>query len=127
MHKPWINLEATNSYTWREIRAIQLFLLAFSKMLKESSVTFYTDSQNAASIVLKGHTIPELQTLALSIYNVCRQYSIVYTQFASLGVKLHRQIFLVVLKKLMTGKPPLISFEFLTKYWTYTVRKVLQM
>jgi hypothetical protein len=38
---------------------------------KGSSVTCYTDSQNAASIILKGSKVHELQCLALTIFEFC--------------------------------------------------------
>jgi hypothetical protein len=76
MHIPWLRSEASKSSVWREIKAIELCLLAFIDILRGSLVTFYTDSQNAASIVLKGSRVPELQVLALSIYNTCRQNNV---------------------------------------------------
>jgi len=54
MFKRWLKSEAGKSSTWREIKAIELCLLSFKNVLKGSSVTCYTDGQNAASIVLKG-------------------------------------------------------------------------
>ena len=76
MHIPWLRSEASKSSTWREIKAIELCLLAFIDILRGSLVTFYTDSQNAASILLKGSRVPELQVLALSIFNTCRQNNV---------------------------------------------------
>jgi len=54
MFKTWLKLEAGKSSTQREIKAVELCLLSFKDVLKGSSVTCYTDSQNAASIILKG-------------------------------------------------------------------------
>jgi hypothetical protein len=48
-------------------------VLAFLEKLRGSTVTFYTDSQNAASIILKGSRVQELQVLALTIFNSCRK------------------------------------------------------
>jgi hypothetical protein len=45
--------------------------LSFKDVLKGSSVTFYTDSQNAACIILKGSKVHELKSLALSIFEFC--------------------------------------------------------
>ena len=54
MFKTWLKLGAGKSSTRREIKAVELCLLSFKDVLKRSSVTCYTDSQNAASIILKG-------------------------------------------------------------------------
>ena len=64
-------MEADKSSTWREIKAVELCLLSFKDVLKGSSVTCYTDSQNAASIILKGSKVHELQSLALTIFELC--------------------------------------------------------
>ena len=39
--------------------------------LKGSSVTCYTDSQNAASTILKGSKVHELQSLVLTVFEFC--------------------------------------------------------
>ena len=62
----WLKLEAGKSSTWREIKDVELCLLSFKDVLKRSSVPCYTDSQNAASIILKGSKVHELQSLALT-------------------------------------------------------------
>ena len=67
MHKHWASNEAMISSTWREVKAIQLSLDSFKHLLRNSSVTFVTDNQNAACIVKKESKIPELQALALWI------------------------------------------------------------
>lgn len=70
-HRQWSVTEATKSSTWREIKAIELTLYSFAKVLEHSSVTFFTDNQNAVSIIKKGSKLPHLQGLALSIFNTC--------------------------------------------------------
>ena len=57
MHKSWSEVEAVKSSTWRELKAIELSLLSFLHVLRNSTITFYTDNQNAAGIVLKGSQI----------------------------------------------------------------------
>ena len=76
MHTPWPLSDASKSSTWREIKAVELCLLAFIDILRGSLVTFYADSQNAASIVLKGSRVPELQVFVVSIFNTCRQNNV---------------------------------------------------
>ncbi|CAC5399205.1 unnamed protein product [Mytilus coruscus] len=56
---------------WREVKAIELSLDNFAKVLQHSAVTFFTDNQNAVSIIKKGSKLPHLQGLALSIFNTC--------------------------------------------------------
>ena len=70
MFKTCLKLEAGKSSTWREIKAVELCLLSFKDVLKGSSVTCYTDSQNVASIILKGSKIHELH-LALTVFEFC--------------------------------------------------------
>lgn len=61
-------------------------MLAFLEKLRGSTVTFYTDSQNAASIILKGSRVPELQVLALTIFNSCKKNKIdIYTVWIPRG------------------------------------------
>jgi hypothetical protein len=71
MHKHWVNIVATKSSTWRKVKAIELSIDNFKHLLRNSSVTFFTDNQHAACIIKKGSKIPELETLALSIYSIC--------------------------------------------------------
>ena len=71
MFEIWLKLEAGKSSTWREIKAVELCLLSFKDILKGRSVTCYTDSQNAASSILKGSKVQELQSLALIIFEFC--------------------------------------------------------
>ncbi|CAC5397189.1 unnamed protein product [Mytilus coruscus] len=76
MHKSWSDDEKLKSSTWREVKAIELSLLSFARLLKTCTVSFYTDNQNAVTIVHKGSKVPELQSLALSIYDCCRKNEI---------------------------------------------------
>ncbi|VDI40756.1 Hypothetical predicted protein [Mytilus galloprovincialis] len=76
MHKSWSDDEKLKSSTWREVKAIELSILSFARLLKHCTVSFYTDNQNAVTIVHKGSKVPELQSLALSIYDCCRKNDI---------------------------------------------------
>jgi hypothetical protein len=64
-------VEIGSSSTWREIKAVELCLLSFKDVLMGSSVTCYNNSQNVASIILKGSKVHELQSLALTIFEFC--------------------------------------------------------
>ena len=74
MSKTWLKLEAGKSSTRREIKTVELCLLSFKDVLKGSSVTCYTNSENAASIILKGSKVHELQSLALTVFECCAKY-----------------------------------------------------
>ena len=68
MYKTWLKLEAGKSSIQREIKAVELCLLSFKDVLKGRLVTCYTNSQNAANIILKGSKVHELQSLALTVF-----------------------------------------------------------
>lgn len=71
MHKHWLQNEVGKSSTWRELKAIELCITSFTKLLQNNSVSFYSDNQSAVSIVKKGSKKSELQVMALSIFNTC--------------------------------------------------------
>ena len=71
MHKSWSEVEAVKSLTWRELKTIELSVLSFLHVLRNSMITCYTDNQKAAGIVLKGSQIYVLQMIAFSIFNTC--------------------------------------------------------
>ncbi|CAG2249866.1 unnamed protein product [Mytilus edulis] len=71
MHKQWLKHEAIKSSTWRELKAIELSIDSFKHLLSNSLVSFFTEPQNAVGIIQKGSKVPELQTLALSIFSIC--------------------------------------------------------
>jgi hypothetical protein len=60
--------------------------------LKGSSVTCYIDSQNAASIILKGSKVHELQSLALTIFEIVRKMTRKFIQYGYQGNIIHKQI-----------------------------------
>ena len=71
MYKSWTIPEKVKSSTWREIKAIEICLRSFCNLIYNSTVTFYTDNQNAVSVIEKGSKVLELQNLAFFIYNFC--------------------------------------------------------
>ena len=70
-HRNWSPCEAKKSSTWREVKAVELCIDSFAHALENSSVTFFTDNQNAVSIIKKGSKIPDLQKVALTIFEIC--------------------------------------------------------
>ena len=82
MHKHWLANESKKSSTWREVKAIGLCIESFGQKLRDSTVTFFTDNQNAVSIIEKGSKVPELQSMALSVFNTCSLHNIsLYVQW----------------------------------------------
>ncbi|CAC5385290.1 unnamed protein product [Mytilus coruscus] len=76
MHKQWLQHEAIKSSAWRELKAVELSIDSFKHLLSTSLVSFFTDNQNAVGIIQKGSKVPELQTLALSIFSICVSFNI---------------------------------------------------
>jgi ribonuclease HI len=67
----WSDFERSQSSTYRELKAVLLFLQAFKCELASQSILWYTDSKNVVSIICNGSKIPELQCLTLDIHQVC--------------------------------------------------------
>ena len=75
-HRMWTSVEANRSSTWRELKAIELYLITYKGQLTGKVVKCFTDSKNCESIVLKGSTEDDLQDLACSIFSICALNSI---------------------------------------------------
>ena len=67
----WSVLESSRSSTFRELKAVALSLDAFIEELKFRTVSWFTDNQNVVSIVNKGSKVPELNSIALEIFQKC--------------------------------------------------------
>jgi hypothetical protein len=72
----WSPEEAILSSTWRELKAVFNVLSAFSTKLQGHRVKWFTDNQGVVSIITNGSKKPHLQDGALSIFEVCMQFSI---------------------------------------------------
>lgn len=70
-HCNWSEYEQSLSSTWRELRAIQLTLISFKSVLKNSTVKWHIDNQNCVSIIHKGSKKMHLQNLAYGIFKIC--------------------------------------------------------
>ena len=68
----WSEEEATQSSTWRELKAVRLVWDKFAK----NRVRWFTDNQNVARIVLYGSRKPVLQKEALAIFTTCVNHHI---------------------------------------------------
>ncbi|CAC5361319.1 unnamed protein product [Mytilus coruscus] len=76
MHNQRLQHEVIKSSTWRELKAVELSIESFKHLLSNSSVSFFADNQNVVGIIQKGSKVPELHTLALSIFNICVSFNI---------------------------------------------------
>ena len=67
----WTAEEQVRSSTWRELRAVELYLEIKSEELAGLAVKWYTDNQAVPRILYKGSMTDNLQTSALSIFQIC--------------------------------------------------------
>ena len=67
-HQNWSPAESSKSSTWRKLRTVVLALSAFAPDLQGKRVAWITDN---TSFVQNGSKVTELQSLALSIFNIC--------------------------------------------------------
>ena len=77
VRESWLADEAMQSSTWRELTAILRILRALRLQLQGQTVRWFTDSANAVSIINKGSRKSALQSVAVEILQLCRQYGIV--------------------------------------------------
>ena len=73
----WTAEDACQSSTFRELKAIYFVLLSYIDRLKSRRVKIFTDNQSAARIVAIGSSKQHLQSLALSIFDLCLSNHIV--------------------------------------------------
>ena len=67
----WSHEEMHTSLTFREILAVKFVLLSLVKQLSGLTVKWFTDNQNVPRIISSGSSKEQLQSEALSIYNIC--------------------------------------------------------
>ena len=67
----WFDKEMRTSSTLREILAVKFVLLSLLDQLSGLTVKWFTDNQNVPRIVSSGSSKGDLQSEALSIFNIC--------------------------------------------------------
>ena len=72
----WSPLEACQSSTFRELKAILHILQSFSTLLSHHKVRWFSDNQNVCRIVSTGSPKPDLQAIAVSIFQACMSFDI---------------------------------------------------
>ena len=75
-HQNWSPAESSKSSFWRELRKVDLVPSAFALELQGKKVACFTDNTSVVRIVHNGSKVTELQSLALSIFNVCARHGI---------------------------------------------------
>ncbi|XP_053382012.1 uncharacterized protein LOC123541270 [Mercenaria mercenaria] len=75
-HNIWSESEAVKSSCWRELTAIYRVLVSLVKVLANTNIKWFSDSQAACLIVEKGSMKPDLQHLAIQIFSFCLKNSI---------------------------------------------------
>lgn len=72
----WNELEASQGSTFRELKALLYVLQSFPAPLPQCKVNWFLDSQNTCRIVSVGTSKPELQAIAIEIFEVCMSFDI---------------------------------------------------
>jgi len=67
----WSNEEASQSSTWRELRAVRCVLESFQRKFQEERICWFTDNQNVVRIIQHGSRKSALQVEALAIFSIC--------------------------------------------------------
>ena len=72
----WDPLEAQQSSTWRELRAVRMALESLMAKLPKCTVRWFTDNQNVACILQVGSKTPLLQKEALLVFSHCVTHNV---------------------------------------------------
>jgi len=75
-HGHWNPLEAQQSSTWRELRAVRLVLESLMSKLQNCRVRWFTDNQNVARILQVGSKTHVLQKEALLVFSLCVAHNV---------------------------------------------------
>ena len=67
----WSSEEASQSSTWRELRAVRCVLESFQNKLQDERIRWFTDNQNVVRIIWHGSSKSALQVEALAIFSIC--------------------------------------------------------
>ena len=75
-HGHWNPLEAQQTSTWHELRAVRLVLESLIIKLRNCKVKWFTDNQNVARILQVGSKIPLLQKEALAVFSLSMSHNV---------------------------------------------------
>ncbi len=72
----WNHIEKHKSSTWKELKAVEIVLKSFTRILADKKIKWFTDSQNVVQIVEVGSGRSELHTMARAIFSTCIENNI---------------------------------------------------
>ena len=72
----WSEQEQAQSSTWRELKAVEIFLCVHHSILNSQNIKWFTDNQNVIAILNKGSMKKDLNSLATAIYKLCLEHAI---------------------------------------------------
>ena len=75
-HRMWSSSEEEKSSTWRELKAVHFALTSFKNSVQGKSVKWHSDNQRAVRIVDIGSPKAELHSIALDIFDFCRNFNV---------------------------------------------------
>ena len=75
-HRMWSSSEAEKSSTWRELKAVHFALTSFKNSAQGKSVKWHSDNQGAVRIVDIESPNAELHSIALDIFDFCRNFNV---------------------------------------------------
>ena len=72
----WSRSERLKSSTWREVEAVRRLMSFNAGLLERKKVKVYSDNKNVKSILLKGSSESDLQSIALKVNEFCEKREI---------------------------------------------------
>ena len=72
----WSRSERLKSSTWREVEAARRVMFFNAGLLERKKVKVYSDNKNVKSILLKGSSKSDLQSIALKVNELCEKREI---------------------------------------------------
>lgn len=92
----WNELEASQSSIFKELKALLYVLQSFPAALPHHKVNWFSDSQNTCRVVSVGTSKPELQAIAIEIFEVCMSFDIAMEiEWLILEARMIKQVILV--------------------------------
>jgi hypothetical protein len=75
MVEHWSLTERQGNSTWRELKAVQIFLTLNANKFEDKSIQWYTDNMAVPRVVQKGSMKFDLHALALEVYQICLEHN----------------------------------------------------